>query len=44
MNFLLTIQFMLYLKYNDEKYLEDKDINKKYELVEKEFDNEEGRT
>ena len=31
MNFLLTIQFMLYLKYNDEKDLEnkDKDINKK---------------
>ena len=43
-NFLLTIQFMLYLKYNDEKYLEDKDINKKYELVEKEIDNEEERT
>lgn len=41
MNFLLTIQFMLYLKYNDEKKLEDKDkyIDKKYELVEKEFDN-----
>ena len=46
MNFLLTIQFMLYLKYNDEKDLEnkDKDINKKYELVEKEFKNEEQRT
>ena len=46
MNFLLTIQFMLYLKYNDEKKLEDKDkdINKKYELVEKEFKNEEQRT
>ena len=45
-NFLLTIQFMLYLKYNDEKDLEnkDKDINKKYELVEKEFKNEEQRT
>ena len=45
-NFLLTIQFMLYLKYNDEKDLEnkDKEINKKYELVEKEFKNEEQRT
>ena len=34
---------MIYLKYNDEKDLEnkDKDINKKYELVEKEFKNEE---
>ena len=38
MNFLLTIQFMLYLRYSDKRNLKDK--NKKDNLIEKELKDE----